>query len=132
MHMLHHVSLGVEDLARSARFYDGALIPLGYVRVWEHDEAIGYGPAGGGDKFAIKLVTEGFVAPVGGFHLAFTASSRDQVNTFYAGAMAAGGTGNGPPGLRSHYGPHYYAAFVIDPDGHHVEAVINTPTDVRG
>lgn len=122
--MLHHISLGVTDLNRSAAFYDAALAALGYVRVWSDDTAIGYGPPGGGDKLAIKL-REGAAAPGPGFHLALAAPDRAAVDRFHEAALRHGGHDNGTPGLRPHYGPDYYAAFVIDPDGHHIEAVIN-------
>jgi len=130
--MLHHVSFGVSNIERSAVFYDAALAPLGYMRVWEDirpgegDQAVGYGVAGGGDKFAIKSCLEGQRPPGPGFHLAFAATSQAAVASFYEAAMAHGGTDNGRPGLRPHYGAHYFAAFVIDPDGHHIEAVCNT------
>ncbi|HSH89305.1 MAG TPA: VOC family protein [Ramlibacter sp.] len=123
-HMLHHISLGVSDLERSASFYDAALAPLGYVRVWSDSTAIGYGEPGGGDKLAIKL-REGAVPPGPGFHLALSAPDRDAVARFHEAALVHGGQDNGAPGLRPHYGPNYFAAFVIDPDGHRIEAVIN-------
>ncbi|MBB4191499.1 catechol 2,3-dioxygenase-like lactoylglutathione lyase family enzyme [Rhizobium aethiopicum] len=131
--MLHHASLGVSDIERSAAFYDAALAALGYVRVWddirpgETDQAIGYGLPGGGDKLAIKHRPDGQRPPGSGFHLAFAAPSRQAVDGFHAAAIAHGGRDNGAPGLRPHYGEHYYAAFVIDPDGHALEAVINSP-----
>jgi catechol 2,3-dioxygenase-like lactoylglutathione lyase family enzyme len=125
--MLHHLSFGVTDIQRSAIFYDAVLTPLGYIRVWEdfegNDAAVGYGIKGGGDKFAIKQCKH--VAIAQGFHLAFTATNRAAVHAFYSAAIAKGGTGNGPAGLRPHYGEHYYAAFVIDPDGYRIEAVTN-------
>ncbi|MBY5444362.1 VOC family protein [Rhizobium leguminosarum] len=127
--MLHHASLGVSDIER---FYDAALAALGYIRVWddirpgETGQAIGYGNPGGGDKLAIKHRPDGQRPPGPGFHLAFAAPSRQAVDRFYAAAIAHGGGDNGPPGLRSHYGEHYYAAFVIDPDGHALEAVFNS------
>ncbi|UWM74756.1 MULTISPECIES: VOC family protein [Rhizobium] len=130
--MLHHASLGVSDIERSAAFYDAALAALGYIRVWddirpgETGQAIGYGNPGGGDKLAIKHRPDGQRPPGPGFHLAFAAPSRQAVDRFYAAAIAHGGSDNGPPGLRSHYGEHYYAAFVIDPDGHALEAVFNS------
>ncbi|MBW8788222.1 VOC family protein [Rhizobium laguerreae] len=130
--MLHHASLGVSDIERSAAFYDAALAALGYIRVWddirpgETGQAIGYGNPGGGDKLAIKHRPDGQRPPGPGFHLAFAAPSRQAVDRFYAAAIARGGGDNGPPGLRSHYGEHYYAAFVIDPDGHALEAVFNS------
>lgn len=131
MHMLHHVSFGVADIERSAAFYDAALAPLGYVRVWEHIapgesyQTVGYGLPGGGDKFAIKLSSQPQAAPGTGFHLAFSAPNREAVDAFHAAALARGGKDNGGPGPRPHYGPNYYAAFVVDPDGYEVEAVIN-------
>lgn len=129
--MLHHISLGVSDIDRAAAFYDAALAPLGYVRVWDDlspgadDQAVGYGIAGGGDKLAIKLRRKGQRPPGPGFHLAFAAPDRQAVAAFHAAALAHGGGDNGGPGLRSHYGPNYFAAFVVDPDGHHIEAVFN-------
>jgi len=125
--MLHHISFGVADLGRSAAFYDATLSALGYARVWSDETAIGYGPPGGGDKLAIKLRSSGASAPGPGFHLAFAAPSREAVALFHAAALRNGGRDNGAPGPRPDYGPDYYAAFVIDPDGYPVEAVINRP-----
>jgi len=99
--MLHHISLGVTDLQRSAAFYDAVLSALGYVRVWTDSSAIGYGSPGGGDELAIKLRNEGAVPPGPGFHLAFAASSRDAVAAFHRAALAQGGRDNGAPGLRT-------------------------------
>jgi len=123
--MLHHISFAVRDLERAAAFYDAVLGSLGFVRVWADDTAVGYGYPGGDDKLALKLVPEGIAIPGAGFHLAFAAGSREQVDRFHAAALQYGGHDNGPPGLRPDYGPHYYAAFVFDPDGYRVEAVIN-------
>ena len=128
--MLHHLSLGALDIDRAARFYDAVLAPLGYVRVWsdlrpgEDEQAVGYGPPGSGDKLCIKQVTAP-VPVIPGFHLAFAAESRSAVQAFHAAALAAGGCDNGPAGLRLDYGEHYYAAFVVDPEGHRLEAVCN-------
>jgi catechol 2,3-dioxygenase-like lactoylglutathione lyase family enzyme len=114
--MLHHISLGVSDLLRAARFYDAALAPLDYFRVWEDirpgeaDQAIGYGSPGGGDKLAIKHRPEEARPPGPGFHLAFSAPNRQSIARFHAEALKHGGIDNGAPGLRPHYGPHYYAA----------------------
>ena len=104
---------------------DAALGALGCVRVWTAETAIGYGVEGGGDKLAIKdRSAEDASLPAGpGFHLAFTAASREAVDAFHAAALEAGGTCDGEPGPREHYGPTYYAAFVSDPDGHKLEAV---------
>ena len=125
--MLHHLSFGVTDLVRSAAFYDATLSALGYVRVWTDKTAIGYGLPGGGDKLAIKLRSSGVVVPGSGFHVAFAARSRESVARFYEAALQHGGQDNGAPGPRPDYGQHYYAAFVIDPDGYRIEAVINEP-----
>jgi catechol 2,3-dioxygenase-like lactoylglutathione lyase family enzyme len=125
--MLHHLSIGVTDLDRATAFYDAALAPLGFVRVWADETAVGYGSEGGGDKFALKLTKEGLLRIPRGLHLAFAAASRPQVDQFHAAALRKGGRDNGPPGLRPDYGKHYYAAFVIDPEGYPVEAVINVP-----
>lgn len=124
--MLHHISFAVADLARAGAFYDAALGALGFRRVFEDDTAIGYGLRDGEDKLCLKLRPDA-TAPGPGFHLAFAAPSREAVDRFHREALAAGGQDNGPPGLRLHYGPHYYAAFLVDPDGHRIEAVINGP-----
>ena len=126
--MLHHISLGAEDIERAVRFYDAALAPLGYVRVWtdlrpgEVGQAIGYGTPGSGDELAIKQVMQP-IPSIPGFHVAFSAPSRAAVTAFHAAALAAGGRDGGPPGLRPAYGPNYFAAFVVDPYGHRLEAV---------
>lgn len=122
--MLHHLSFAVRDLAQSSLFYDAVLAEFGYVRVWSDDTAVGYGLPGGGDKFAIKLRPDMQQAPGDGFHLAFTAPSRDAVMRFYEVALRSGGRDNGAPELCTEYGPDYYAAFVFDPDGYRIEAVI--------
>lgn len=131
MHMLHHLSFAVADLARSAAFYDAALAPLGYVRVWTHETAAGfkeaaagYGSPGADDEFAIRHRGPGVVVPSEGFHVAFRAPSREAVTDFYGAALAHGGRDNGGAGLHPEYGPGYFAAFVFDPDGHRIEAVI--------
>jgi catechol 2,3-dioxygenase-like lactoylglutathione lyase family enzyme len=120
--MLGHLSFGVRDLERAGRFYDSALSPIGFVRVWTEVDGIGYGLPGQGDKFAI-FSRSGATAPGEGFHLAFDAPDRHAVDAFHLAATAAGGTDNGKPGLRPHFGETYYAAFVIDPDGYRLEAV---------
>jgi len=128
--MLHHISLGTNRIDVSARFYDAVLAPLDYVRVWsdlrtgEQDQAVGYGPEGSDDKLAIKQVADA-VQGQPGFHLAFSATTRASVVAFYKAALLAGGKDNGAPGLRPEYGENYFAAFVIDPDGHRLEAICN-------
>jgi catechol 2,3-dioxygenase-like lactoylglutathione lyase family enzyme len=131
-HMLHHLSFGVADLERSAAFYDAALGPLGYVRVWTHETAagykeaaVGYGLPGADDQFAIRLRSEGVVVPTDAFHVAFRASSQAAVAAFHRAALDHGGVDNGGAGFHPEYGPNYFAAFVIDPDGYRIEAVLD-------
>jgi catechol 2,3-dioxygenase-like lactoylglutathione lyase family enzyme len=124
--MFDHLSLGTLDLARAARFYDAALAPLGLARVWSSPDSVGYGAPGQEDKLAIKL-RPGAQAPGAGFHLALSATSRSQVDDFYARALEHGGRDDGAPGLRPRYGAGYYAAFVVDPDGHRLEMVVHEP-----
>ncbi|HAI48386.1 Glyoxalase-like domain protein [compost metagenome] len=120
--MLHHLSLGVRDLAVAGAFYDAALGALGYRRVFEDDTAIGYGLVDDEDQLCLKLRDDAR-APGPGFHLAFSAESPHAVQAFHRAALQCGGQDNGAAGLRPDYGDHYYAAFVIDPDGHRIEAV---------
>ena len=132
MDMLHHISFAVTDIERSAAFYDETLGELGYVRVFEDlrpgedGQAVGYGLAGQGDNFCIKLAGASSATAGHGFHLAFAAPSRDAVRKFHEAALLHGGTDNGGPGPRPEYGPNYYACFVVDPDGHRIEAVVNS------
>lgn len=121
--MLGHLSLSVVDLPRAITFWDAATAPLGYVRVWTVGTAAGYGEPGGPDRLALKALSSQPPQPGPGFHLALRAPTRQAVAAFHAAAVAHGGRDHGPPGLRPQYGPGYYAAFVIDPDGHRIEAV---------
>jgi catechol 2,3-dioxygenase-like lactoylglutathione lyase family enzyme len=124
--MLHHISIGVRDLALSGAFYDAALGALGFRRVFEGRVSIGYGLVDGEDLLLLNHDPD--ASPPGpGFHLAFAAPSRGAVDTFHAAALRVGGQDNGKPGLRHNHGPNYYAAFLVDPDGHRVEATINAP-----
>jgi catechol 2,3-dioxygenase-like lactoylglutathione lyase family enzyme len=120
--MLDHISLGTTDLVRAVAFYDASLAPLGVVRVWTGADAVGYGYPGGDEKLALKQRT-GSRPPGAGFHLALTARTRPEVDAFFRAALAHGGTDQGAPGLRPHFGPNYYAAFVRDPEGHPLEVV---------
>ena len=135
MSMLHHLSFAVSDLARAAAFYDAVLGPLGYVRAWTHETtdgfkeaAIGFGVPGTEDEFAIRLRLNGMTAPSEGFHVAFRAHSREAATAFYRAALERGGRDNGGVGLHPEHGPDYFAAFVIDPDGHRIEAVVDSKT----
>lgn len=132
MRMLHHLSFGVTDIERAAAFYDAALATLGYVRVFEdlrpgqQGQAVGYGLPGQGDQFCIKQAALSSATAGHGMHLAFAAPDIAAVHAFHAAALAHGGRDNGAPGPRPQYGPNYHACFVIDPDGHRLEAVINS------
>ena len=121
--MLDHVTIGTSDLARAREFYDGALKPLGIERLFADGEgASGYGV--GKSAFFWIGVRD---AVMTGTHVAFSAPDHAAVDAFHAAALAAGGRDNGAPGLRPHYGPGYYGAFVLDPDGHNIEAVCRQP-----
>jgi catechol 2,3-dioxygenase-like lactoylglutathione lyase family enzyme len=121
--VLGHLSFGVSDLDRAIAFYDATLAPLGLTRVWRNANAAGYGPPGRGDILALKKQSSPVRPPGPGFHLAFDALTHAAVNAFHSEGVRTGGTDNGRPGLRPHYSPTYYAAFLIDPDGYPIEAV---------
>jgi catechol 2,3-dioxygenase-like lactoylglutathione lyase family enzyme len=119
--VINHVSIGVRDVARSKKFYDAALKPLGYRLLSDGETSLGYG-----DK-AVALWVQKSDSPVpsdmaSGLHFCFDAPSRKAVAEFHRAAMGAGGKDNGPAGLRADYGDNYYAGFVIDPDGYRLEA----------
>jgi catechol 2,3-dioxygenase-like lactoylglutathione lyase family enzyme len=119
--MIDHISIGVRDVGRTKRFYDAALKPLGYKCLSESEGSLGYGSG------AVALWISGAEHPVAadmksGLHFCFTAPTQRSVDAFHAAALSSGGHDNGKPGLRADYGPGYYAAFVIDPDGYRVEA----------
>lgn len=118
---LDHLTLPVTDGKASAAFYRAALVEGMGWRELELDGRSTFGPEGSEDLILAEV--PGPVLPI---HVAFAADDRDTVGRFHAAAIAAGGRDNGGPGLRPHYSPGYYAAFVLDPDGHNVEAVYNT------
>ena len=117
--MLDHVTIGVSDFAKARDFYDKALAPLGVTRLYSDGvHFAGYGEAPRayfwiGARDAVRS----------GAHIAFAAKTRAEVDAFYRAALAAGGRDNGAPGIRAEYSPTYYGAFVLDPDGHNIEAV---------
>lgn len=122
-YVLDHVGLRVRDPATTRAFYEAALAPLGFSVVMEV-------PGMPGAGFGLPGKPSFWVVPgepSGPLHLAFHAADRDRVDAFYAAALAAGARDNGAPGVRAHYHPGYYAAFVIDPDGNNVEAVCHVP-----
>jgi catechol 2,3-dioxygenase-like lactoylglutathione lyase family enzyme len=118
--MIDHIGISVSDLARSFAFYERALAPLGYKVIMKHDQFAGFGA--GGIDFWI-----GVGGPKDRIHVAFRAKGRADVRAFHEAALAAGGQDNGPPGVRAMYHPDYYGAFVLDPDGHNIEAVCHEP-----
>ena len=122
--MFDHISLGVRDIARSRRFYEAALAPLGFTALSVGDDSLGYGK----DVVALWLsLSPSPVAadPRSGLHFCFTAPSRAAVGEFHRAGLAAGGSDNGAPGRRADYGPTYYAAYVVDPDGYRLEALFD-------
>ncbi|HEV2593449.1 MAG TPA: VOC family protein [Gaiellaceae bacterium] len=119
--MIDHIGIAVADYRRSKAFYERALAPLGFTLLMEFaDAAAGFGREGD-HRPSFFLEAEG-EPPRGRLHIAFEASTREQVDAFHAAAVAAGGADNGAPGLRW-YHPDYYGAYVLDPDGNNIEAV---------
>ena len=124
--MIDHLSIGVCEVARAKRFYDAALAPLGYTCLSAGEGSLGHGDA------AVALWISAAERPVrpddrSGLHICFAAPTRKSVDAFHAAALAAGGKDNGKPGLRPQYHPNYYGAFVIDPEGHAIEACCHKP-----
>lgn len=119
--MLDHVSIGVRDIAAAKRFYDAALQPLGYRCLSPGDTSLGYGSE---SAMFWALASDSPVPadPNSGLHFCFKAPTRQSVSDFHRAALTQGGRDNGAPGLRDDYGPNYFAAFVIDPDGYRLEA----------
>ena len=123
--MLDHIGLAVTDFERSKSFFIEALAPLDIALLMEvtAEQTGGDAHAGFGAKGRPQFWIGNGKRPVGGLHVAFTAQSRSQVEAFYQAALRAGGRDNGGPGLRPHYHPNHYAAFILDPDGNNIEAV---------
>jgi catechol 2,3-dioxygenase-like lactoylglutathione lyase family enzyme len=133
--MIDHISVGVSDLERSARFYELALAPLGLSRLVTRPRMLGFGKSY--PEFWINMrVGMPQVIPQSGSHICFRAKSAGEVDAFHASALGAGGFDDGAPGLRPHDRVRYYAAFVRDPDGNRIEAVTflsdDTKTDDTG
>lgn len=121
--MIDHITFGVSEMDRSIAFYDRALAPLGIRRLYEGSDG-GVSIAGYGD-IRPRFWLAAHDPTRGKLHVAFAAESVDVVEAFHRAALAAGGTDNGAPGLRPHYHPGYFGAFVLDPDGHNIEAVFH-------
>ena len=114
---LGHIGIPVKDIAASKTFYDAIAPHVGLKLLDAHHDFVGYGENATYDVY----VHTGKV-PVSGVHLCFSVDTKEQVESFHKSALAAGGTDNGTPGIRKHYSPAYYAAFVLDPDGNNIEA----------
>ena len=119
--MIDHVGIDVRDLASAKRFYEQALAPLGYAKLSEFPEAVGFGEGAKPDFWIAQRGNPGTS------HVAIRTDDRSAVDAFYDAALAAGGDDNGRPGLREHYHANYYSAFVLDPEGNNVEAVCHSP-----
>jgi len=129
--MIDHISVAVSDLERAAGFYEATLAPLGLVRLVTRPATVGFGKAY--PEFWINLRAD--MAPValdGGAHICLRAKTTGEVDAFHAAALNAGGSSDGPPGLRPHDRVRYYAAFVRDPDGNRIEAVTFPKDDANG
>jgi catechol 2,3-dioxygenase-like lactoylglutathione lyase family enzyme len=126
---IDHINLSVSDFAAAKAFYAAALKPLGIAVLMEFPKSVtgscDFAGLGANGKPFFWLAATGKTAP--GVHVAFAANSRAEVDAFYAAAIAAGGKDNGKPGIRTQYHPHYYGAFVLDADGHNIEAVCHKP-----
>jgi catechol 2,3-dioxygenase-like lactoylglutathione lyase family enzyme len=119
--MFDHISIGVRNIAATQRFYDAALKPLGFTRLSTGESSLGYGK----EKIGLWISVTDHPVPAdtrSGLHVCFAAPSRNAVDAFHKAAMGAGGKDNGKPGVRTDYGPSYYAAFAVDPDGYRLEA----------
>jgi catechol 2,3-dioxygenase-like lactoylglutathione lyase family enzyme len=120
--MIDHISVGVSDLERAARFYEATLAALGFSRLVTRSATVGFGKSY--PEFWINLrAGMAPVSPESGTHICLRAKSTAEVDGFHAAALNAGGLSDGVPGLRPHDRVRYYAAFVIDPDGNRIEAV---------
>ena len=122
--MFDHVKFGVSDYAASKAFFLKSLEPLGVTAGAEGEPSYGIELCGESNSSLCLFQAKGTPAPL---HIAFVAGTREQVKAFYRAALEAGGKDNGAPGLRPHYHANYYAAFVIGPDGHNIEAVCHAP-----
>ena len=120
--MIDHIGIEVSDYQTAVDFYKRALAPLGYELLIEVQGFAGFGPKNTGGPVANFWIHQGN-KPTHQIHISFTASDRNTVNLFYGSALNAGGKDNGAPGVREIYHPHYYGAFVLDPDGNNIEAV---------
>lgn len=125
--MYSHVTLGTNDMARAEIFYDAVMAALGHPTLFKFPGAtLAYGTPTGPKLFIVHPFDKGEARPGNGVHAAFKVDTRASVDAFHAAALAHGGTDEGAPGLRPHYHPNYYGAYVRDPDGNKIQAVCHS------
>ncbi|MGK9164991.1 VOC family protein [Inquilinus limosus] len=120
--MIDHVTINISDLQKSKRFYESALAPLGYRLAFGKEGSFWAFDIGDG---LFEIQQSSSAPPLTSVHVAFRVESKEEVDAFHRAALAAGGRDNGAPGPRPQYTPNYYASFVLDPDGHNIEAMID-------
>ncbi len=121
--MFSHATIGANDIPRAMAFYDAVFAPLGIRRFYTMDDAMAYGEPEGAQVWILRPYDGGEARAGNGVHIAFLAPDRAAVRAFHEAAMIHGGTDEGAPGLRPHYHPHYYGAYVRDPEGNKIQAV---------
>jgi catechol 2,3-dioxygenase-like lactoylglutathione lyase family enzyme len=121
--MFSHITLGTNDHVRAEAFYEAVMAVLGHAVLFKAPGTVGYGEATGPKLFIVTPFDRGDARPGNGVHAAFIVQDRATVDAFHATALSHGGTDEGPPGLRPHYHPNYYGAYVRDPDGNKLQAV---------
>lgn len=124
--MFSHVTIGTNDMPRSVAFYDKVMAALGHQQLFKFDNAVAYGEMTGPKTFILFPFDQGKATPGNGMHVAYLAPSRAAVDAFHAAALEMGGSSEGAPGLREHYHPNYYGAYVRDPEGNKLQAVCHS------
>ena len=127
--MFSHLTVGSNDIAKAKAFYDGVTAPLGLVRHADYPEAVAYShtPGSRPQLWIVRPLDKKTASVGNGITIGLEAENRSAVDAAYAAAIKAGGKDEGAPGIRKHYHPNYYGAFVLDPDGHNIEAVCHAP-----
>lgn len=124
--MFSHITLGTNDFEKAAAFYDAVFAALGIEQLFQLDGLAAYGTMTGPKTFIVPPFDGNAAKPGNGVHAAYLAKTRAEVDAFHAAALAHGGTDEGAPGLRPHYHPNYYGAYVRDPDGNKIQAVCHS------
>ena len=124
--MFSHVTIGSSDPEKAATFYDAVLATLNIAQLFKFDGVVAYGELSGAKLFLLRPFDGAQHVPGNGGHAAFLADSRAAVDAFHAKALSLGGTDEGAPGLREHYHPNYYGAYVRDPEGNKIQAVCHS------